>query len=1310
MVCYAFFSVASDEAWINHKERGEVSMEKNRIRKTAAGRNTRMTYARQKEVLEMPNLIEVQKNSYQWFLDEGLKEVFDDISPISDYSGHLSLEFVDFELCEEDVKYSIEKCKERDATYAAPLKVKVRLINKEKDEITEHEIFMGDLPLMTQTGTFVINGAERVIVSQLVRSPGIYYGIGHDKIGKRLFSATVIPNRGAWLEYETDSNDVFYVRVDRTRKVPITVLIRALGLGSNDEIRELFGDEPKIEASFAKDASENYQEGLLELYKKIRPGEPLSVESAESLIMAMFFDPRRYDLAKVGRYKFNKKLMFRNRIRNHVLAEDVVDTQTGEILAKAGDKVTVQMADAIQNAAVPAVWIQTEERNVKVLSNMMVDITNFVDCNPRELGITELVYYPVLQQILDEYSGDPAQLAEVIRKNVHELIPKHITKEDILASINYNIHLEYGIGNDDDIDHLGNRRIRAVGELLQNQYRIGLSRLERVVRERMTTHDAEEISPQVLINIKPVQAAVKEFFGSSQLSQFMDQNNPLGELTHKRRLSALGPGGLSRDRAGFEVRDVHYTHYGRMCPIETPEGPNIGLINSLASYARINEYGFVEAPYRKIDKSDPQNPRVTDETVYMTADEEDNYHVAQASAPLDKEGYFRRNNISGRYKTETQEYPKAMFDYMDVSPKMVFSVATALIPFLQNDDANRALMGSNMQRQAVPLLFTETPVVGTGMEPKAAVDSGVCVVARKSGVIEFVSADIIRMTCDDGEKDEYRLMKFSRSNQSNCYNQKPIVQKGMHVEAGEVIADGPSTEGGELALGKNPLIGFMTWEGYNYEDAVLLSERLVQEDVYTSVHMEEYEAEARDTKLGPEEITRDVPGVGDDALKDLDDRGIIRIGAEVRAGDILVGKVTPKGETELTAEERLLRAIFGEKAREVRDTSLKVPHGEYGIVVDAKVFTRENGDELSPGVNQAVRIYIAQKRKISVGDKMAGRHGNKGVVSRVLPVEDMPYLPNGRPLDIVLNPLGVPSRMNIGQVLEIHLSLAAKALGFNVATPVFDGAKEDDIMDTLDLANDYVNLEWEEFEQKHKDELLPEVMEYLSKNREHRKLWKGVPISRDGKVRLRDGRTGEYFDSPVTIGHMHYLKLHHLVDDKIHARSTGPYSLVTQQPLGGKAQFGGQRFGEMEVWALEAYGAAYTLQEILTVKSDDVVGRVKTYEAIIKGDNIPEPGVPESFKVLLKELQSLGLDVRVLRDDQTEVEIMETIDYGENDYRYEIEGDSRGYDYERESFGSMGYQRQEFDEDSGQLVSSDEEEADSFEEEPDEAFEEAYTE
>ena len=1283
-------------------------MEKNRIRPIATGKNMRMSYARRKEVLEMPNLIEIQKNSYKWFLDEGLKEVFDDISPISDYSGHLSLEFVDFELCEEDVKYSIEKCKERDATYAAPLKVKVRLYNKEKEEISEHEIFMGDLPLMTETGTFVINGAERVIVSQLVRSPGIYYGIGHDKIGKKLYSCTVIPNRGAWLEYETDSNDVFYVRVDRTRKVPITVLLRALGLGTNDEIREVFGDEPKIEASFAKDTSENYQEGLLELYKKIRPGEPLSVESAESLINAMFFDPRRYDLAKVGRYKFNKKLLLRNRIRGHELAEDVVDTTTGEILATAGTKVTAELADLIQNSAVPYVYIQTEERKVKVLSSMMVELTHYVDCDAKELGVTELVYYPVLAQILEEYSQDPEALAEAIRKNVHELIPKHITKEDILASINYNMHLEYGIGNEDDIDHLGNRRIRAVGELLQNQYRIGLSRLERVVRERMTTHDAEEISPQVLINIKPVQAAVKEFFGSSQLSQFMDQNNPLGELTHKRRLSALGPGGLSRDRAGFEVRDVHYSHYGRMCPNETPEGPNIGLINSLASYAKINEYGFIEAPYRKIDKTDPENPRVTNEVVYMTADEEDNYHVAQANSELDEEGHFVNANVSGRYLDETSEYPKTVFEYMDVSPQMVFSVATALIPFLQNDDANRALMGSNMQRQAVPLLTTEAPVVGTGIEVKAAVDSGVCVVAKKSGTIDYVCSNLIRMTADDGEKIEYHLTKFSRSNQSNCYNQRPIVFKGNHVEAGQVIADGPSTSEGELALGKNPLIGFMTWEGYNYEDAVLLSERLVMDDVYTSIHIEEYEAEARDTKLGPEEITRDVPGVGDEALKDLDDRGIIRVGAEVRAGDILVGKVTPKGETELTAEERLLRAIFGEKAREVRDTSLKVPHGEYGIIVDAKVFTRENGDELSPGVNQAVRIYIAQKRKISVGDKMAGRHGNKGVVSRVLPVEDMPYLPNGRPLDIVLNPLGVPSRMNIGQVLEIHLSLAAKALGFNVATPIFNGANEKDIQDTLELANDYVNLEWDEFKEKHGEELLPEVLDYLYENRDHRKLWKGVPISKEGKVRLRDGRTGEEFDSMVTIGHMHYLKLHHLVDDKIHARSTGPYSLVTQQPLGGKAQFGGQRFGEMEVWALEAYGASYTLQEILTVKSDDVVGRVKTYEAIIKGDNIPEPGIPESFKVLLKELQSLGLDVRVLREDNTEVEIMETVDYSDTDYRYEMEGDSKGYNYnEEENLGKMGYQKQEFDSEKQELVNADD---DYTEDAAEDGFEESFDE
>ena len=1250
------------------------------MRPVKTGKGVRMTFSRQKEVLEMPNLIEIQKNSYQWFLDEGLKEVFADISPITDFAGHLSLEFVDFTLCKNDIKYTIEECKERDATYAAPLKVKVRLCNKDKDEINEHEIFMGDLPLMTDTGSFVINGAERVIVSQLVRSPGIYYGIAHDKIGTELYSCTVIPNRGAWLEYETDSNDIFYVRVDRTRKVPVTVLIRALGYGTNAEIIDLFGDELKLEKSFEKDPSNNYQDGLLELYKKIRPGEPLSVDSAESLLNSMFFDPRRYDLAKVGRYKFNKKLHFKNRIVGHVLAEDVVDTTTGEILAEQGTKVTKELATDIQNAGVPFVWIQGEKKNHKVLSNMMVDLGAYVNFDPEEVGVTELVFYPVLQGILEENAGaSDEELKEIIRRDIHDLIPKHITKEDIIASINYNMHLEGGIGNPDDIDHLGNRRIRAVGELLQNQYRIGLSRLERVVRERMTTQEIEGISPQSLINIKPVTAAVKEFFGSSQLSQFMDQNNPLGELTHKRRLSALGPGGLSRDRAGFEVRDVHYSHYGRMCPIETPEGPNIGLINSLACYARINEYGFVEAPYRKIDKTDPKNPRVTDEVVYMTADEEDNYHVAQANEALDAEGHFLRKNVSGRYREETQEYERSMFDYMDVSPKMVFSVATALIPFLQNDDANRALMGSNMQRQAVPLLTTEAPVVGTGLEVKAAVDSGVCVVAKRAGVVERSESNRIIIRAEDGTRDEYHLTKFKRSNQSNCYNQRPIVFKGERVEEGTVIADGASTSNGEIALGKNPLIGFMTWEGYNYEDAVLLSEKLVMNDVYTSVHMEEYEAEARDTKLGPEEITRDVPGVGDDALKDLDERGIIRIGAEVRAGDILVGKVTPKGETELTAEERLLRAIFGEKAREVRDTSLKVPHGEYGIVVDAKVFTRENGDELAPGVNQAVRIYIAQKRKITVGDKMAGRHGNKGVVSRVLPVEDMPFLPNGRPLDIVLNPLGVPSRMNIGQVLEIHLSLAAKVLGFNVSTPVFDGANENDIMDTLDLANDYVNMEWDEFKEKHGDELLPEVLDYLYENRDHRALWKGVPISRDGKVRLRDGRTGEYFDSPTTIGHMHYLKLHHLVDDKIHARSTGPYSLVTQQPLGGKAQFGGQRFGEMEVWALEAYGASYTLQEILTVKSDDVVGRVKTYEAIIKGNNIPEPGIPESFKVLLKELQSLGLDVRVLRDDNTEVEIMESIDYGDTDLRSVIEGDRKYHDKEEDSFGKYGFSKQHFE-------------------------------
>ena len=1281
-------------------------MEKNRIRPVKAGKGLRMSYSRQKEVLQMPNLIEVQKNSYQWFLDEGLKEAFADISPITDYSGHLSLDFVDFTLCEDDVKYTIPECKERDATYAAPLKVKVRLHNKETDEINEHEIFMGDLPLMTETGTFVINGAERVIVSQLVRSPGIYYGIAHDKVGKTLYSCTVIPNRGAWLEYETDSNDVFSVRVDRTRKVPITVLLRALGVGTNQQIIDMFGEEPKILASLQKDPAiterepqGSFEAGLLELYKKIRPGEPLSVESAESLITAMFFDPRRYDLAKVGRYKFNKKLALKNRINGQVLAEDVLDPSTGEVIAEAGTTVDRDLADQIQNAAVPVLWIQTETRNVKVLSSMMVDIRSWIPEieDPKAIGVTELVYYPALQQIMEENETQEERIA-AIKRDIADLIPKHITKEDIFASINYNMHLEWGIGTDDDIDHLGNRRIRAVGELLQNQYRIGLSRLERVVRERMTTQDLEGISPQSLINIKPVTAAVKEFFGSSQLSQFMDQNNPLGELTHKRRLSALGPGGLSRDRAGFEVRDVHYSHYGRMCPIETPEGPNIGLINSLACYARINEYGFVEAPYRKIDKSDKDNPRVTDEVVYMTADEEDNYHVAQANEKLDEDGHFVRNSVSGRYREETQEYDKTAFDYMDVSPKMVFSVATALIPFLQNDDANRALMGSNMQRQAVPLLTTEAPVVGTGMETKTAVDSGVCVLAKEAGIVESSESNRIVVREEDGNRREYILTKFARSNQSNCYNQRPIVFKGQKVAKGEVIADGPSTSNGELALGKNPLIGFMTWEGYNYEDAVLLSERLVEYDVYTSVHIEEYEVESRDTKLGPEEITRDVPGVGDDALKDLDERGIIRVGAEVRAGDILVGKVTPKGETELTAEERLLRAIFGEKAREVRDTSLKVPHGAYGIVVDAKVFTREDGDELSPGVNESVRIYIAQKRKISVGDKMAGRHGNKGVVSRVLPVEDMPYLPNGRPLDIVLNPLGVPSRMNIGQVLEIHLSLAAKALGFNIETPVFDGAKEIDIQDTLELANDYVNMPFdaeeaedgeENFYDKYKDTLREDVMDYLSENRAHRSLWKGVPISRDGKVQLRDGRTGEYFDGKVTIGHMHYLKLHHLVDDKIHARSTGPYSLVTQQPLGGKAQFGGQRFGEMEVWALEAYGAAYTLQEILTVKSDDVVGRVKTYEAIIKGENIPEPGVPESFKVLLKELQSLGLDVKVLDEDRNEVELIETSEYGNTDINAIIGNDRDDRDYafeDSESFEKHGFTKQEFDSENEELV------------------------
>ena len=1258
------------------------------MRPITSGKSMRMSFQTQKEVLEMPNLIEIQKDSYQWFLDAGLKEVFRDIFPIEDFAGHFSLDFVNFKLARDEVKYSIEECKDRDTTYAAPLKVKIRLINKDKDEINEHEIFLGDLPLMTDTGSFVINGAERVIVSQLVRSPGIYYTIEHDKIGKELFMCQVIPNRGAWLEYETDSNDIFYARVDRTRKVPITVLLRAFGLGTNTQITDMFGEEPKIMASFAKDPSENYQDGLLELYKKIRPGEPLSVDSAESLLRSMFFDARRYDLAKVGRYKFNKKLHFKNRIKGHTLSRDVVDENTGEIIAQAETVVDADIATNIQNAAIPAVWIHGVEREVKVLSNLMVDIESYVPelTDPKSIGITEQVYYPVLKKLIEENKGE--ELIRAIEKNVNELIPKHITKEDIFATVNYNMHIEEHIGNRDDIDHLGNRRIRAVGELLQNQYRIGLTRMERVVRERMTTQDIDSITPQSLINIKPVTAAVKEFFGSSQLSQFMDQNNPLSELTHKRRLSALGPGGLSRERAGFEVRDVHYTHYGRMCPIETPEGPNIGLINSLASFARVNEYGFVEAPYRVVDKSiDPSNPVVTDNVIYLTADEEDNFTVAQANEPLDAEGHFVRNNVSGRYRDETSEFAKKNIDLMDVSPRMVFSVATSMIPFLENDDANRALMGSNMQRQAVPLMITDAPVVGTGMETKAAVDSGVCVVAKNSGTVTECSSDkIVIKRDDDAVLDTYKLIKFARSNQSNSYNQKPIVFKGNHVNAGEVIADGASTYNGEIALGKNPLIGFMTWEGYNYEDAVLLSERLVEYDVYTSIHIEEYECAARETKLGPEEITRDVPGVGDDALKDLDERGIIRIGAEVRAGDILVGKVTPKGETELTAEERLLRAIFGEKAREVRDTSLKVPHGAYGVVVDAKVFTREAGDELAPGVTQNVRIYIAQKRKISVGDKMAGRHGNKGVVSRVLPVEDMPFLPNGRPLDIVLNPLGVPSRMNIGQVLEIHLSLAAKALGFNVATPVFDGANENDIMDMLEVANDYVNGDWDDFKDKYKDVLDPGVVEYLGSHLENRKLWEGVPLSRDGKVRLRDGRTGEYFDSPVTIGHMHYLKLHHMVDDKIHARSTGPYSLVTQQPLGGKAQFGGQRFGEMEVWALEAYGASYTLQEILTVKSDDVTGRVKTYEAVIKGENIPDAGIPESFKVLLKELQSLGLDISVLGENGEEVELKENTEYADLSIHSIIEGESRRHG--KEEFKDAGYSEQVVKD--GEFVSVDE--------------------
>ena len=1245
----------------------KTSMEKNRLRPTRipGSKNIRMSYARQKDVLDMPNLIEVQKDSYKWFLTDGLKEVFEDISPITDYSGQLSLEFVDFQLCREDRKYSIEECKERDATYAAPLKVKVRLHNKETDDFKQHDIFMGDLPLMTETGTFVINGAERVIVSQLVRSPGIYYAISHDKIGKKLYSCTVIPNRGAWLEYETDSNDVFYVRVDRTRKVPVTVLIRALGIGTNAEIKELFGEEPKILKTLEKDTATNYQEGLKKLYEKIRPGEPLSVDSAESLINSMFFDARRYDLAKVGRYKFNKKLMFRNRIAGHRLAQDVLDPSTGEILFEAGVRLTKEQADAIQNAAVPYVYVETEEKEVKVLSSMMVDITSFVDVDPEEVGVTELVYYPALEKILEEYD-DIDEIKAQIRKNITELIPKHITREDILASINYNIHLEYGVGNDDDIDHLGNRRIRAVGELLQNQYRIGLSRLERVVRERMTTQDIESISPQTLINIKPVTAAVKEFFGSSQLSQFMDQHNPLSELTHKRRLSALGPGGLSRDRAGFEVRDVHYSHYGRMCPIETPEGPNIGLISYLASFAKINKYGFIEAPYRKVDK---ETGVVLDEVTYMTADMEDNYVVAQANEPLDEQGRFARKRVNARFREEILEVDRDRVDYMDVSPKMVVSVATAMIPFLENDDANRALMGANMQRQAVPLMVTQNPIVGTGMEYKAAVDSGAVVVAKEDGVVTKCSADEIVVTDNNGVEHSYKLIKFKRSNQGTCVNQRPAVSKGMEIKVGDVLADGPATSQGEISLGKNALIGFMTWEGYNYEDAVLINEKLVYNDVYTSIHIEEYELECRDTKLGPEEITREIPNVSEDALKDLDERGIIRIGAEVHSGDIMVGKVTPKGETELTAEERLLRAIFGDKAREVRDNSLRVPHGESGIIVDVKVFTRQNCDELSPGVNMVVRCYIAQKRKISVGDKMAGRHGNKGVVSRILKQEDMPFLPDGTPLDIVLNPLGVPSRMNIGQVLEVHLGYACKALDWQIMTPVFDGAHEADIRACFEKA------EAERENYKDKDSARIDFSK--------------IPMRSDCKTQLTDGRTGEKFDSPVTVGYMYYLKLHHLVDDKIHARSTGPYSLVTQQPLGGKAQFGGQRFGEMEVWALEAYGAAYTLQEILTVKSDDIVGRVKTYEAIVKGDPVPKAGVPESFKVLFKELQSLGLDIKVLDADKNEIDLRQT--YEEDDEYGQAAGEDT-FEYVAED-GSLddGFTTKDIDEDSEFYADKDDE-------------------
>ncbi len=1177
------------------------------------GKNTRMSYGKINEVLEMPNLIEIQKNSYDWFLEEGLKEVFHDVSPITDYTGNLILEFIDYRL-EDTPKYDIEECKERDATYAAPLRVKVRLINKETGEVKEQEIFMGDFPLMTPAGTFIINGAERVIVSQLVRAPSVYYSEEFDKIGKKLFFSQVIPNRGAWLEYETDSNDIFYVRIDRNRKIPVTVLIRALGLGTDAQITEFFGEDARLLATMEKDTTTTQEEGLLEVYRKLRPGEPPTVDSAQSLLTNLFFDPKRYDLAKVGRYKFNKKLALKNRVTGFVSGETIADPATGEVIVTEGEVITKEIASALEKAEVNAIVLDIDGACTKVISNGMVDLKNYVEYNPREYGITETVRGVVLHEMLEQYPDvNSEEFKQALRDRKDELIPRHILIDDIMASISYIGNLAFGVGCVDDIDHLGNRRLRSVGELLQNQFRIGLSRMERVVRERMTIQDLDVITPQTLINIRPVTSAIKEFFCSSQLSQFMDQINPLGELTHKRRLSALGPGGLSRERAGFEVRDVHHSHYGRMCPIETPEGPNIGLINSLSGFAKVNEYGFIETPYRRVDKA---TGVVTEEVEYMTADTEDGFYVAQATEPLDEEGRFVNKKIVTRFKDEFLEVAPERVDYMDVSPRQVISIATAMIPFLENDDANRALMGSNMQRQAVPLLMPESPIVGTGMEYKAARDSGVCILAKEAGVVEKVSADEIVIRNENHELDSYKLIKFTRSNQGTCINQRPIVNQGDKVEKGEIIADGPSTKDGEIGLGRNILIGFMTWEGYNYEDAILINEKLVKEDIFTSIHIEEYEVEARDTKLGPEEITRDIPNVGEDALRDLDERGIIRVGAEVGSGDILVGKVTPKGETELTAEERLLRAIFGEKAREVRDTSLRVPHGEYGIIVDVKVFTRANGDELPPGVNQVVRCYIAQKRKISVGDKMAGRHGNKGVISRILPEEDMPFLPDGTPLQIVLNPLGVPSRMNIGQVLEVHLGYAAKALGWKIATPVFDGANEEDIMDALEQAG----------------------------------------YDRTGKSILYDGRTGEPFDNPVTVGYMHYLKLAHLVDDKIHARSTGPYSLVTQQPLGGKAQFGGQRFGEMEVWALEAYGAAYTLQEILTVKSDDIVGRVKTYESIVKGDNVPEPGVPESFKVLVKELQSLALDIKVLDKDDNEIVLRESVDDEPEDLPVNIAG------------------------------------------------------